>query len=219
MVFVVALMLAVTAAVVMMTQGQRRIPVQYAKRIIGRRMYGGHSTHLPLRINTAGVIPIIFAQSIMMFPSTLSTFFKAGFVSQVMAYLQPGTWLYSTAYSALIIFFAYFYTAIVFNPVDLADNMKKYGGFIPGIRPGAKTAEYVDRILTRITLPGAIFLAFIAILPWWLMNQAGIPFFFGGTTLLIIVGVALDTVQQIESHLLMRHYEGFLKRGRVKGRR
>ena len=211
--------LAVTAAVVMMTQGQRRIPVQYAKRIIGRRMYGGHSTHLPLRINTAGVIPIIFAQSIMMFPSTLSTFFKAGFVSQVMTYLQPGTWLYSSAYSALIIFFAYFYTAIVFNPVDLADNMKKYGGFIPGIRPGAKTAEYVDRILTRITLPGAIFLAFIAILPWWLMNQAGIPFFFGGTTLLIIVGVALDTVQQIESHLLMRHYEGFLKRGRVKGRR
>ncbi|KPJ50668.1 preprotein translocase subunit SecY [candidate division TA06 bacterium DG_26] len=218
-VFVVALMLAITAAVVMMTQGQRKIPVQYAKRIIGRRMYGGHSTHLPLRINTAGVIPIIFAQSIMMFPSTLATFFKAGFITQITGYLQPGAWLYNSIYSVLIIFFAYFYTAIVFNPVDLADNMKKYGGFIPGIRPGAKTAEYVDRILTRITLPGAVFLAFIAILPWWLMNEAGIPFYFGGTTLLIIVGVALDTVQQIESHLLMRHYEGFLRKGRVKGRR
>ncbi len=219
MVFIVGLMVAVTAAVVMMTQGQRRIPVQYAKRIIGRRMYGGHTTHLPLRINTAGVIPIIFAQSIMMFPSTLATFFKAGFISQIMSYLQPGALLYSALYSALIIFFAYFYTAIVFNPVDLADNMKKYGGFIPGIRPGAKTAEYVDRVLTRITLPGAVFLAFIAVLPWWLMNKVGIPFFFGGTTLLIIVGVALDTVQQIESHLLMRHYEGFLKKGRLKGRR
>jgi preprotein translocase subunit SecY len=223
MVFVVALMVAITAAVVMMTQGQRRIPVQYAKRIIGRRMYGGHTTHLPLRINTAGVIPIIFAQSIMMFPNTLASFFKganwAGFVTLITSYLQPGAWLYSILYSVLIIFFAYFYTAIVFNPADLADNMKKYGGFIPGIRPGAKTAEYVDRVLTRITLPGAIFLAFIAILPWLLMQRAGIPFFFGGTTLLIIVGVALDTVGQIESHLLMRHYEGFLKKGRVRGRR
>jgi preprotein translocase subunit SecY len=223
MVFVIALMVLITAAVVMMTQGQRRIPVQYAKRIIGRRMYGGHTTHLPLRINTAGVIPIIFAQSIMMFPNTLASFFKgaswAGFVTLITSYLQPGAWLYSILYSGLIIFFAYFYTAIVFNPADLADNMKKYGGFIPGIRPGAKTAEYVDRVLTRITLPGAIFLAFIAILPWLLMQRAGIPFFFGGTTLLIIVGVALDTVGQIESHLLMRHYEGFLKKGRVRGRR
>ncbi|KPJ54290.1 preprotein translocase subunit SecY [candidate division TA06 bacterium DG_24] len=220
MVFVAALMVAVTAAVVLMTQGQRRIPVQYAKRVIGRRMYGGQSTHIPLRINTAGVIPIIFAQSIMMFPGTISTFFSKSETAQaIAAWFDPGALLYSIVYAALIVFFTYFYTAIVFNPVDLADNMKKYGGFIPGIRPGARTAEYIDRVLTRITLPGAIFLAFVAILPFWLAKSVHVPFYFGGTALLIIVGVALDTVQQIESHLLMRHYEGFLRKGRIRGRR
>ena len=217
--FVIGLMISITASVVLMTQGQRKIPVQYAKRIIGRKMYGGHSTHLPLRINAAGVIPIIFAQSIMMFPSTLSTFFKSEIAQSVAAFFKPGNIIYSLAYSAMIIFFTYFYTAIIFNPQDVADNMKKYGGFIPGIRPGSRTAEFIDHILTRITLPGAIFLAFIAVIPWFLMDKAHVPFYFGGTALLIIVGVALDTIQVIESHLVMRHYEGFLRRGKVRGRR
>jgi len=220
LIVLIGLMLLVTAVVVMFTQAQRRIPVQYAKRIMGRKMYGGHTTHLPLRVTTAGVIPIIFAQSIVIFPATLASFFPN---NEAMITLQqwfaPGHPLYVIVTMAMIIFFTYFYTAIVVNPVDMAENMKKVGGFVPGIQPGKHTAEYIDRILLRITLPGAIFLAVIAVLPDILMRYGRIPFYFGGTTLLIIVGVALDTLQQIESHLLMRHYDGFMKKGRLRGRR
>jgi len=215
-----AIMVAVTASVVVMTQAQRKIPVQYAKRIVGRRMYGGQNTHIPLRVNTAGVIPIIFAQSIIVFPSTIASFFPQNEVMQsVVSIFNPGGWLYIVLYSVIIVFFTYFYTAIVLNPVDLADNMKKYGGFIPGIRPGRKTSEYIDRVLTRITLPGAVFLAAIAVLPDILMGRFNVPFYFGGTSVLIVVGVALDTLQQVEAHLLMRHYDGFMKTGRLKARR
>lgn len=213
-------MVAITAFVVLMTQAQRKIPVQYAKRIVGRKMYGGQSTHIPLRVNTAGVIPIIFAQSIIVFPSTIGSFFPNSDIMQNIVHVfAPGGPIYVILYSMMIIFFTYFYTAIILNPVDLAENMKKFGGFIPGIRPGKHTAEYIDRILQRITLPGAIFLAFIAILPDMLLRYGNVPFYFGGTSLLIIVGVALDTLQQIESHLLMRHYDGFLKKGHLRGRR
>ena len=216
---IVVLMLAVVASIVLVTRAQRRVPVQYAKRVVGRKMYGGMSTHIPLSVNTAGVIPIIFAQSIMFAPSTLTSFFpNSDFMQTVASWFNPGAALYSMAYALLIIFFAYFYTAIVFNPIDLADNMKKQGGFIPGIRPGQKTAEYIDHILTRITLPGAIFFAAIAILPYILIQRINVTFYFGGTGLLIVVGVALDTLQQVESHLLMRHYDGFMKKGRMKGR-
>jgi preprotein translocase subunit SecY len=213
-------MVFIIAAVIVMTQGMRKIPVQYAKRVVGRKIYGGHSTHIPLRVNTAGVIPIIFAQAILMFPTSIATWFgRAAIADVVNVYMSPASLLYNFLYAVIIVFFAYFYTAIVFNPQDLADNMQKYGGFIPGIRPGKRTAEYIDRVLTRITLPGAIFLAFIAILPSIFIYKFNAPFVFGGTGLLIVVGVALDTLQQIESHLLMRHYEGFLKRGRLRGRR
>jgi preprotein translocase subunit SecY len=217
--FLIALMLAVVAATVLVTRAQRKIPVQYAKRVVGRKMYGGQSTHIPLSVNAAGIIPIIFAQSIMFAPSTLASFFpNSEFMHMVTSWFDAGTILYSVVYGLLIIFFAYFYTAIVFNPVDLADNMRKYGGFIPGIRPGKRTSEYIDRILTRITLPGAIFFAIIAIIPYFLMKKVNVTFYFGGTSILIVVGVALDTLQQIESHLIMRHYEGFMKKGRIKGR-
>jgi preprotein translocase subunit SecY len=216
---IVAFMVLVVAAIVLVTRAQRKVPVQYAKRVVGRKVYGGMSTHIPLSVNTAGVIPIIFAQSIMFAPSTLTSFFPNSEMMQTVAsWFNPGAVMYSLVYGLLIIFFAYFYTAIVFNPIDLADNMKKQGGFIPGIRPGQKTAEYIDRILTRITLPGAIFFAMIAILPYVLIQRANVTFYFGGTGLLIVVGVALDTLQQIESHLLMRHYDGFIKKGRMKGR-
>ena len=217
---VVALMVLVVAAVVLMTQAVRKIPVQYAKRIVGRRMYGGSNTHIPLRVNTAGVIPIIFASSVMILPATI-----AGFVPPNHPLAAMGTWFspttvpYNLLYGLIIIFFTYFYTAVVLNPNDLAENMRKYGGFIPGIRPGRKTAEYIDRVLSRITLPGAIFLALIAVVPDVLIASSGLPFLgFGGTSVLIVVGVALDTLQQIESRLLMRHYEGFVKRGRIRGR-
>src|SRR3990170_6882905 len=218
-VFLVALMLAVVAATVLVTRAQRKIPVQYAKRVVGRKMYGGQSTHIPLSVNAAGIIPIIFAQSIMFAPSTLASFFpNSEFMVNVQSWFDAGGALYSIVYGLLIVFFAYFYTAIVFNPVDLADNMRKYGGFIPGIRPGKRTSEYIDRILTRITLPGAFFFALIAIVPEILIRQFGVTFYFGGTSVLIVVGVALDTLQQIESHLLMRHYEGFMRKGRIRGR-
>jgi preprotein translocase subunit SecY len=206
------MMVAVTAAVIVMQEGQRKIPVQYAKRVVGRRMYGGQSTHIPLRINTAGVIPVIFASSLILFPATLTRFIQHPWMQYVSEALSPGHLTYTVLYCALIIFFAYFYTAIVFNPIDLADNMKKYGGFIPGVRPGKKTAEYIDRTLTRITLPGAVFLALISVLPDFLIRWFNTPFYFGGTSLLIVVGVALDTVRQMESHLLMRNYEGFLRK-------
>jgi preprotein translocase subunit SecY len=218
-VFVIALIVAVIASVVLVTRAQRKIPVQYAKRVIGRRVYGGQSTHIPLSVNTAGIIPIIFAQSIISAPLTISTFFPSSeFVQNFAQWFRAGSVLYSLSYALLIIFFAYFYTAIVFNPVDLADNMRKYGGFIPGIRPGKRTSEYIDRILTRITLPGAIFFALIAILPDFMRRGMNVQFYFGGTGILIVVGVALDTLQQIESHLLMRHYDGFMKKGKIKGR-
>ncbi len=219
LVLLLVIMVFVIGAVILITQGQRRIPVQYAKRIVGRRVYGGRSQYIPLRVNTAGVIPIIFAQSIMVFPTTIATFFKADFMDAFRIWLSPGSWLYITIYAIIIIFFTYFYTAIVLNPVDLAENMRKYGGFIPGIRPGKRTSDYIDAILSRVTLPGAIFLAFIAILPDLMMRRGNLPFYFGGTGLLIVVGVMLDTLQQIETHLLMRHYDGFMKKGRLRGRR
>ena len=213
---ILAGMVAVVAAVILMTQAVRKIPVQYAKRIVGRRMYGGANTHIPLRVNTAGVIPIIFASSIMIFPSFVGGLLKWDWVQQVF---NMTGWFYNILYGTIIIFFTYFYTAVVLNPNDLAENMRKYGGFIPGIRPGRKTAEYIDRVLSRITLPGAVFLALIAVLPDVIMANTNARFLaFGGTSVLIVVGVALDTLQQIESHLLMRHYEGFVKGGRIRGR-
>jgi preprotein translocase subunit SecY len=216
-------MVAVVAAIVFMEAGHRKIPIQYAKRVVGRRMYGGQSTHLPLKINTSGVIPPIFASSLMVFPATIAQFFgghhPGGALETIVQQLQPGTLLYSLLTVALIIFFAYFYTAIIFNPMDVADNMRKYGGFVPGIRPGKKTAEYIDRTLSRLTFVGAIYLSFIVILPTYLVQFLHVPFFFGGTGLLIVVGVGMDTMQQIESHLVMRHYESFMRKGRIKGRR
>jgi preprotein translocase subunit SecY len=220
---ILVLMVAVVAAIVFMEAGHRRIPIQYAKRVVGRRMYGGQSTHLPLKINTSGVIPPIFASSIMVFPATIAQFVggkhPGGILETVVQQLSPGTILYSVLSVLMIIFFAYFYTAIIFNPADVADNMRKYGGFVPGIRPGKKTAEYIDRTLSRLTLVGALYLSFIVILPTYLVQFFHIPFFFGGTGLLIVVGVAMDTMQQVESHLVMRHYESFIKKGRIKGRR
>ncbi len=220
---ILVVMVAVVAAIVFMEAGHRRIPIQYAKRVVGRRMYGGQSTHLPLKINTSGVIPPIFASSIMVFPATIAQFVggkhPGGILETVVQQLSPGTILYSVLSILMIIFFAYFYTAIIFNPADVADNMRKYGGFVPGIRPGKKTAEYIDRTLSRLTLVGALYLSFIVILPTYLVQFFHVPFFFGGTGLLIVVGVAMDTMQQVESHLVMRHYESFIKKGRIKGRR
>lgn len=217
--FLVILMIAVVASIVVVTRAQRRIPVQHAKRIVGRKVMGGVTTHLPLSVNTAGVIPIIFAQSIMFAPATLLTLFPdSDFIVSFVGLFQPSAITYNIVYGLIIVFFAYFYTAIVVNPIDMADNMKKQGAFIPGIRPGKNTAEYIDRVLTRITLPGAVFFALIAILPYFLMVQFDVKYYFGGTSILIVVGVALDTLQQIESHLIMRHYEGFMKHGRIKGR-
>ncbi len=214
----------IVAGVVLVTQGTRRIPVQYAKRVVGRKVYGGVTQYIPLRVNTAGVMPIIFAQAIMFVPQIIFSFFpESEFMNELSTdWFSYTSWTYSIVYALMIIFFTYFYTAIAFNPKDVADNMKKQGGFIPGIRPGAHTAEFVDNILTKITLPGSIFLAFVAILPTILMRAGitpGFASFFGGTSLLIIVGVALDTLQQVESHLLMRHYDGFMKSGKIRGRR
>jgi preprotein translocase subunit SecY len=210
----IAVIVLVIAGVVAIQQGQRRIPVQYAKRVVGRRLYGGQGTHIPLRVNQAGVIPIIFASAILIFPGTIAQFFQGSeFMQKVSQALSPGTPLYLFLYAILIIVFTFFYTAITFNPQNMADNMKKYGGFIPGRRPGKATAVYIDNIMTRITLSGAIFLAIIAILPNILIEITGITtIYFGGTSVLIMVGVALETVQQIESHMLMRHYEGFIKK-------
>ncbi|NCO24481.1 MAG: preprotein translocase subunit SecY [bacterium] len=204
----------VVGGVIAIQQGQRRIPVQYAKRVIGRKMYGGQSTHIPLRVNQAGVIPIIFASAFLLFPATIAQFFQnITFMKSMAAALSPGQPLYLVLYSILIILSTFFYTAITFNPINLADNMKKYGGFIPGIRPGKNTSVFIDHIMTRITLSGAIFLTIIAILPNILIEITGITtFYFGGTSILIMVGVALETIQQIESQLLMRHYEGFIKK-------
>ena len=217
--FILALMVLVVAVIIYFERAHRRIPVQYARRIVGRRVYGGQSTHLPLKVNTAGVIPPIFASSILLFPATLANFVKHPITKRISDALTPGNVSYELIYIAFIIFFCYFYTAVTFNPVDVADNMKKYGGFVPGIRPGKKTAEYIDRILTRITLGGAIYVSVICVLPSILISRFNVPFYFGGTGLLIVVGVAMDTIQQIETHLITRHYEGFLKKGQIKGRR
>jgi preprotein translocase subunit SecY len=215
----IALMLAVIAIIVFVERGQRRIPVQYAKRVVGRRIYGGQSTHLPLKVNTAGVIPPIFASSLIIFPATIAQFLNVPFLTYLTSWLRPGTLVYESLYVALIVFFCYFYTAVTFNPVDVADNMKKYGGYIPGIRPGKRTSDYIDSVLTRITFGGAIYISIVCVLPSVLIAQFNAPFYFGGTSLLIVVGVALDTLSQIESHMIQRHYEGFIRTGRIKGRR
>ena len=218
-----AFMFFIIAGVVLVTQGTRRIPVQYAKRVVGRKIYGGVTQYIPLRVNTAGVMPIIFAQSIMFIPNTILSFFPENeFLQSLSGWFHFTSPVYSTVYALMIIFFTYFYTAIAFNPKDVADNMKKQGGFIPGIRPGKQTSDFIDNILTKITLPGSFFMAIVAILPAF-VSVLGVTGefaqFFGGTSLLISVGVALDTLQQIESHLLMRHYDGFMKSGKIKGRR
>ncbi len=218
-IFLVLMMVGVIAAIILLERGQRKIPVQYAKRVVGRKVYGGQSTHLPLKINTAGVIPPIFASSIIMFPATVAGFIEIPWVQAIAKQLSPGTIVYTLLYVSMIFFFAYFYTAIVFNPVDIADNLKKYGGFIPGIRPGQKTSEYLYRVLSRLTFVGAIYLAIVCVIPEVLIRRFNVPFYFGGTSLLIAVGVALDTVSQIESHLVTRSYEGFLKKGRLRGRK
>jgi preprotein translocase subunit SecY len=218
-VFLIIMMVGVIAGIVLLERGQRKIPVQYAKRVVGRKVYGGQSTHLPLKINTAGVIPPIFASSIIMFPATVAGFIPIPWVQSIAKQLSPGTVLYTMLYVSMIFFFAYFYTAIVFNPVDIADNLKKYGGFVPGIRPGQKTSEYLYRVLSRLTFVGAIYLAIVCVIPEILITKFRVPFYFGGTSLLIAVGVALDTVSQVESHLVTRSYEGFLKKSRFKGRR
>jgi preprotein translocase subunit SecY len=237
-------MVAVVAAIIYVERGHRRISVQYAKRVVGRRQYGGTSTHIPLKVNTGGVIPVIFASSILAFPATLLPVFgQTGWAAAVVRQLTFNMPLYNLLYVMMILFFAYFYTAIIFNPDDVAENMRKYGGFIPGIRPGKRTAEHIDGILARITLVGAVYLAMVALLPnfliggfrvapipfigesldaalpQWVTQGLGVPFFFGGTSLLIVVGVAMDTVNQIESQLIMRHYDGFMKKTRIRGRR
>jgi preprotein translocase subunit SecY len=222
--FLIALMFGIVAFVILLTQGQRKIPVQYAKRVVGRRVYGGQTTHIPLRINAAGVIPIIFAQSIMFLPGTVTQLFPdSEFMQTLGGFFTMDSLFYWFVYGMMIIFFSYFYTAIVMDPNQLADNMKRQGGFIPGVRPGKRTAQYIDAIMTRITLPGSIALAIVAILPFFVTQQFNVTpsysNFFGGTGLLIIVGVALDTLQQVESQLMTRNYEGFMKKGRIHGRR
>jgi preprotein translocase subunit SecY len=246
LILLIVVMVFVIAAIIFVERGSRRITVQYAKRVVGRRMYGGASTHIPLKVNTGGVIPVIFASSILAFPATVAPMFAndpTHWMTRITDQLSMGMPLYNLLYISLIIFFAYFYTAIIFNPDDVAENMRKYGGFVPGIRPGKRTAEYIDTILTRITLAGAVYLALIAILPNFLITGfrvapipfigdwldaalptfitqgMGLTFYFGGTTLLIVVGVAMDTIQQVESQLIMRHYDGFMKKTRIRGRR
>jgi len=217
--FVLILMVAVIGAIVFMEAGQRRIPVQYAKRIVGRKMYGGQTTHLPLKINSAGVIPPIFASSIIMFPATIANFAPDGWMKDIAGYLMPGKLGYELLYVAFIFFFCFFYTAVTFKPDDVAENMKKFGGYVPGIRPGKKTAEYIENILEKLTFSGAIYVSLVCVLPSILITQFNIPFYFGGTSLLIIVGVAMDTASQVESHLLTRQYEGFMKKGHIARRR
>jgi preprotein translocase subunit SecY len=211
-------MIGVMVAIVFLETGRRKIAVQYAKRVVGRKVYGGQNTHIPLKINTAGVIPPIFASSIIAFPATITSFIQVPWVQSFGAQLAPGSVLYTMIYVGLIIFFCFFYTAVVLNPVDMADNMKKYGGFIPGIRPGQKTADFIYKVLTRITFAGAIYLAIVCVIPELLIYKLNMPFYFGGTSLLIVIGVGLDTAQQIENHMLMRNYEGFLGKRPLKGR-
>ena len=213
------LMIIVVGIIIFFETAQRRIPIQYAKRVVGRRMYGGQQSHLPLKVNMAGVIPPIFASSIMMFPATVGGFINVDWVQQAAAFLQFGSLPYNIVFIGFIVFFCFFYTAIQFNPVDIAENLKKNGGFIPGVRPGKKTAEFVDKIMVRLTVIGAIYVSAVCVLPSVLISEFNVPFYFGGTALLIVVGVAIDTLAQIESHTVMRNYDGFLKSGRIRGRR
>ncbi|MCG8639738.1 MAG: preprotein translocase subunit SecY [Desulfobacterales bacterium] len=220
-IILIVMMVAVVSAIIYMEMAQRRIPVHYAKRVVGRKMYGGQTSHLPLKINTAGVIPPIFASSIIMFPTTLAQFANLEILQTIAAMFNPGTVWYYLLYVGFIVFFCFFYTAVQFNPEDVAENMKKNGGYIPGIRPGKRTSEYIDKVLTRITVGGAAYVSAVCVLPTFLMDQFNIPFYFGGTALLIVVGVSIDTISQIESHLISGNYEGFLGRGgtkRIKGR-
>ena len=211
-------MLAVVAAIVFLETGRRKIPVQYAKRVIGRKVFGGQSTHIPLKINTAGVIPPIFASSLIAFPATVAGFSQVGWLKSFGDHLAPGSVLYTLVYVGLILFFCFFYTAVILNPVDMADNLKKYGGFIPGIRPGQRTSDYIYKVLTRVTFAGSIYLATVCVIPEILIYKLNVPFYFGGTSLLIVIGVGLDTAQQIESHMLMRDYGGFLGKSSMRGR-
>lgn len=219
MLIVVLMMVVVIGFIIFMERGQRKIPVQYAKRVVGRKIYGGQNTHLPLKVNTSGVIPPIFASSLLMFPATIAGFIAIPWVQTFSNMLTPGSAVYTIIYVGLIFFFCYFYTAIIFNPVDIADNLKKYGGFIPGVRPGQRTSDYIYKVLARITFGGAVYLSAVCILPDILRGYFNVPFYFGGTSILIVVGVALDTISQIESHLVTRSYDGFLKKGRMRGRR
>ncbi len=215
---VLALMAGVLAFICFIETAQRRIPINYAKRMVGRRMYGGQSSHLPLRINTAGVIPPIFASSILMFPATIANFSQIQFLHQLSVFFRPGSIIYTVLYVALIIFFCYFYTAIIFDPKDIAENLKKQGAFIPGIRPGKNTKEYIDKVLSRLTFWGALYVSAVCVLPMILINKLHVPFYFGGTALLIVVGVAIDTMSQIQSHLISQQYEGLMRKARIKGR-
>ena len=222
--FIFGVLILIIAAVVLITEGSRKIPVQYAKRVIGRKVYGGQATYIPIRVSGFGVMAIIFAQALMFVPQTIRQFFPNNeFISNILSYFDLGSPLYWFIFGLLILFFTYFYAAIAFNPVDIAENMQKYGGFIPGVRPGKKTADYIDHVLSRIMLPAAIFFAVVAIMPFFVQKYMNVSYsfsnFFGGTSLLIMVGVSLDTLQQIESHLLMRHYDGFMKTGKIRGRR
>jgi preprotein translocase subunit SecY len=217
--FLLLVMVFVVGIIIFFETAQRRIPIQYAKRVVGRRVYGGQSSHLPLKINVAGVIPPIFASSIMMFPATIGGLIQIDWIQRVSASLSPGTIYYYILFVGFIIFFCFFYTAVTFNPVDVAENLKKHGGFIPGIRPGKKTSDFIDKALTRLTVIGAIYVSVICVMPTLLISKFNVPFYFGGTALLIVVGVAIDTISQIESHMVMRNYEGFMKKGRMKGRR
>ena len=219
LIFLLVLMVLVVGIIIYFETAQRRIPIQYAKRVVGRKVYGGQSSHLPLKINVAGVIPPIFASSIMMFPATIGGLIQIDWIQRVSASLSPGTIYYYILFTAFIVFFCFFYTAVTFNPVDVAENLKKHGGFIPGIRPGKKTSDFIDKALTRLTVIGAIYVSVICVLPTVLISKYNVPFYFGGTALLIVVGVAIDTIAQIESHMVMRNYEGFMKKGRIKGRR
>jgi len=212
-------MAMVIGVIIFFETAQRRIPIQYAKRMIGRQMYGGQRSHLPLKINMSGVIPPIFASSIMMFPATIGGFIKIDWIQQVTGLLSWGSPLHTALFVGMIVFFCFFYTAVTFNPVDVAENLKKNGGFIPGIRPGKRTAEFIDKIMVRLTVIGAIYVSLVCVLPTILINQLNVPFYFGGTALLIVVGVAIDTISQVESHTVSRNYDGFLKSGRIKGRR
>jgi len=217
--FLIVLMIAVVAFIIFVELGQRKIPVQYAQRIVGRRLYGGQETFLPLKVNTSGVIPPIFASSLLMVPATITSMSQVPWLVYLKSYLAPGNFMYNIFYAVLIVFFTFFYTAVTFNPVDVADNLKKYGGYVPGIRPGKSTSDYIDKVLTRITVGGAAYLAAVCVLPTILISRFNVPFYFGGTSLLIVIGVALDTISQVESQLVMRNYDGLMKNMKMKGRR